>query len=267
MDAHPARRSLHIGDHGLDVGALQREVNQRLRARGQDSYVTGAADGAFGVKTARACSRALFLMGTLEGTWRAARVENGGHVSVGAQRVIRHPGVRSERQLAAAKVRMRPILEALAEQAKVDREHARLGLATAAARLALAHAPEVHYTQLAARWEGIAKRLVAAQGQFPRYADCSSFYTWCLWQLLREGPDVVNAANWTGGYTGTLLAHGQRSDPREGTAALYGTRGTTGKHVAYCISPTKVISHGSEGGPYLLDLHYRNDLMDVRTYV
>jgi hypothetical protein len=39
----------------------------------------------------------------------------------------------------------------------------------------------------------------------------SSFATWCLWNglALRFGlGDIVNAAGWTAGYTGTMLEHG-----------------------------------------------------------
>jgi hypothetical protein len=80
-----------------------------------------------------------------------------------------------------------------------------------AARLGLARAPSLHYTQGPRRWEGIADHLKAWKGQCPHYADCSAFATWVLWNALDHfhSRDIVNGAKWQGGYTGTLLAHGR----------------------------------------------------------
>lgn len=136
-----------------------------------------------------------------------------------------------------------------------------------AAYLGLRHAKAVHYTQGPRRWEGIAKNMRAWRGQYPKYADCSSFATWVLWQGLGHFHvrDVVNGANWTAGYTGTQLSHGKlvrhERNIKHGDLALYDG------HVAICVGGGKVISHGSEGGPYLLALHYRSDLIEVRRYI
>ena len=265
-------RSLSLGSRGEDVRQLQAATDRRLEARGQDEYKVGAHDGDFGRNTARGVSRAAYLLGALDVTWEAARVDHGGHVSIGLQRMIRNPGRRTPEQLGRARNR----LEHVRADAPSPGAHG-ISLATRAARLALAHAPEVHYTQDRPdevrrqgglrRWEGINGHMLASRGRFPRYADCSSFYTWCLWQLLGDGPDVVNGSGWRGGYTGTLLAHGRRADVDvEGAAVLYGVRGSTGKHVAYSLGNGQVISHGSEGGPYLLPYNYRSDVMAVRAY-
>lgn len=142
-----------------------------------------------------------------------------------------------------------------------------------AARVGLDHAPELHYTQGASRWQGIDLRRKAWKGQYPTYADCSSFATWCLWNGLSHYGvrDTVNGLFWKAGYTGTMLAHGKVVVHEEnilvGDLALYGIPGTTGKHVAICIGGGKVISHGSEGGPYLLPIRYRSDLICVRRYI
>lgn len=146
-------------------------------------------------------------------------------------------------------------------------------LAMQAAFLALRHAPDVHYTQTLRRWDGINQNLKAWRGEYPRYADCSSFATWCLWNGLDHYGvrDTVNGLNWKAGYTGTMLDHGKpvvhESNIMRGDLALYGTPGTSGKHVAICIGGGLVISHGSEGGPYKLSMHYRSDLMQVRRYI
>lgn len=255
-------RQIHVGTKGDDVTALQGATDRRLKARGQYDYLVGDHDGDAGPKTFRGVRRAAFLLGASTRTVEDLR--NLHPITVGVQRMIEHPGRRSERQLHDAAQRMAHASRQKAHEAAVSHG---IGLATAAARLALAHAPEVHYTQDARRWEGIEKGLHASRGQFPHYADCSAFYTWCLWQTLGDGPDVVNGADWKGGYTGTLLTHGRPvGEGHVGAAVLYGRRGTTGEHVAYNLGNGTVISHGSEGGPYLLPMRYRSDLMAIRAY-
>jgi cell wall-associated NlpC family hydrolase len=140
-----------------------------------------------------------------------------------------------------------------------------------AARLGLARAPSLHYTQGARRWEGIADHLKAWKGQCPHYADCSAFATWVLWNGLDHYglKDIVNGANWQGGYTGTQLAHGRvvTRGKKPLDLVLYGRPGTTGEHVAVYVGNGKVISHGSEKGPYLLPWNYRPDVIETRRYI
>jgi hypothetical protein len=150
--------------------------------------------------------------------------------------------------------------------------------AIAAALLALHHAPQVHYTQAAPRWEGINKRLNARLGQFPKNADCSSFATWCLWNALHIGfglGDLVNGAQWTGGFTGTMLSHGKRVQDvgrvQRADCVIYGNSGT-GEHTAIVVGRAKngtpmVVSHGSERGPFFLPYNYRRDIMQIRRYI
>lgn len=141
-----------------------------------------------------------------------------------------------------------------------------------AAVLALAHAPQVHYSQGPKRWEGINKHLVATHGAYPSYADCSSFATWCLWNgmfIPFAIHDVVNGARWQAGYTGTMYRHGKmvvhESNIKWGDLALYGA--APGHHVAVCVGGGEVISHGSEGAPFRLPLHYRSDLHQIRRFI
>lgn len=143
--------------------------------------------------------------------------------------------------------------------------------AVQAAILALHHAPDVHYTQKGDRWQGINKKLVAAKGQFPKYADCSSFVTWCIWNGLFVPfgvRDTVNGAHWKWGYTGTMLEHGKivrhRENVQGGDAALYSGHGG---HTALCVGGGQVISFGSEAGPFLLPIDYRSDLIEIRRYI
>jgi cell wall-associated NlpC family hydrolase len=146
--------------------------------------------------------------------------------------------------------------------------------AVAAAILGLAHAPAIHYTQSARRWEGIADTRYAARGEYPNYADCSAFVTWCLWNGLYvpfKVRDTVNGENWKAGYTGTMLGHGKPVQHPEnmirGDAVIYGAHGSTGRHTALYIGGGLVISHGSEGGPYKLRWDYRSDVQSVRRYI
>lgn len=151
------------------------------------------------------------------------------------------------------------------------RERAR-DLATRAAILGLQHAPSVHYTQGTKRWEGITKHLKAWRGEYPKYADCSAFATWCLWNGLDHYGvrDTVNGQDWKAGYTGTMLKHGKpvahESNVLRGDLAIYGTA-WPGEHVAFCIGGGLVISHGSEAGPFKLPLHYRSDLLEIRRFI
>lgn len=254
-------REFRVGMEGADVERFQRALVRRLRARGEDGRADRiVADGEVGPVTASAAKRALYLLGVRPESYNRA---GHGHISEAAQRLVIDPSRRNPDQLERARKRM----AAKKRHDQVSAGAKGVKVCTVAAKLALEHAPEVHYTQGGLRWQGINRKDIAAQGDFPNYADCSSFYTWCLWQLLKDGPDVVNGADWQAGYTGTLLTHGRRlNGDVEGAAALYGN-GWPGKHVAYCLGNGMVISHGSEGGPYLLPLHYRSDLMEIRAYL
>jgi cell wall-associated NlpC family hydrolase len=132
--------------------------------------------------------------------------------------------------------------------------------------------PALHYTQTGRRWDGINKGLKAWKGQFPNYADCSSFATWCLWNGLDHFGvrDVVNGANWKAGYTGTILNHGKlvkkQSNWMRGDLIVYGN-GFPGEHVAIYIGDGLVISHGSEPAPVKVRWNYRGDFMQCRRFI
>lgn len=139
-----------------------------------------------------------------------------------------------------------------------------------AAVLGLHHAPQIHYTQSAARWQGIAEHKVAIHDQYPTEADCSAFAAWVLWNALYitfKHTDTVNGQRWEAGYTGTLLEHGRSVDaPIPGDLVIYGT-GFPGEHVACYTGGGLVVSHGSEAGPLLLPVHYRPDVLSYRRYI
>ena len=145
-------------------------------------------------------------------------------------------------------------------------------LAVAAALLSVRHAPAIHYTQGGLRWQGIDRELKAYRGEYPNYGDCSAMATWWLWNGLDHYGvrDVVNMQNWNWGYTGTQLRCGKRVvhkwNWRRCYLFSYGA-GWPDKHVAMYIGGGKVVSHGSEAGPFILPWNYRGDLMEVRRYI
>jgi cell wall-associated NlpC family hydrolase len=153
-----------------------------------------------------------------------------------------------------------------------------------AAMLAVDHRDAIHYTEDTAaeltkqggvrhRWDGIQHGRRSKNGQFLLWGDCSSFVTWCYWDALggpQAGPDICNGSSWTGGYTGTLIAHGRQvseADARPGDLLLYGPSTSNTAHVTLWVAPGKVASHGGEAGPRILAPHYRNDLLQLRRYI
>jgi cell wall-associated NlpC family hydrolase len=98
-----------------------------------------------------------------------------------------------------------------------------------------------------------------------------------MWDALggpNAGPDVVNGQQWRAGYTGTMKQNGRRlpgSVAQQLAAAMPGDLvhygDGTGKHVTIVVGPNRVVSHGSEGGPYLVAPDYRNDITEVRRYI
>jgi cell wall-associated NlpC family hydrolase len=149
--------------------------------------------------------------------------------------------------------------------------------AVRAAMLGHRHRDAILYSQHPVkRWEGIAKRLRAGEGEFPRFADCSSYVTWCLWDALggpNAGRDIVNGSNWTAGYTGTQLGHGREvpiNRAQIGDLAFYGPSRGNINHVTIVVAPGRVVSHGQDSGPLLVPIDYTRpggSLKLVRRYL
>jgi hypothetical protein len=134
---------------------------------------------------------------------------------------------------------------------------------------------KVHYSQRSDRWVGINSHLTILKGQYPKTCDCSSTATWMLWDAMHRPygvRDLVNGANWTAGYTGTMFTRGKRvvhdENLKIGDLIFYGNQGGgIPEHVAMYIGGGCVFSHGSEGGPYILKLDYRSDRRMSRRYI
>jgi cell wall-associated NlpC family hydrolase len=180
-----------------------------------------------------------------------------------------------ERKAAKAKARLRREQVEFAEAVLARRAKPKTTArerAVRAAMLGVNNCSAINYTQGPARWEGINGGLRAHRGQYPRNADCSSFVTWCIWDALggaKAGGDIVNGANWTAGYTGTQCSHGKvvpLSRAQPGDLVFYAGSNGVVNHVAMLVAPGRVVSHGSQPGPMLLDATYR-PVKEVRSYL
>jgi cell wall-associated NlpC family hydrolase len=180
----------------------------------------------------------------------------------------------AERKAAQARVKLRRQQVADAKRVIERHEVAKSTVrerVVRAAMLGYKHAPQIDYSQSPSRWQGIARKKRAHRGEFPTVADCSSFATWCIWDALggpSAGPDIVNGSSWTAGYTGTQTSHGRQvplSRARPGDLAFYANSSGI-NHVAIVVAPGRVVSHGSPGGPYLVDIAYR-EVAQVRSYL
>jgi cell wall-associated NlpC family hydrolase len=147
-------------------------------------------------------------------------------------------------------------------------------LGVRAAMLAYRNRQLIHYSQGPERWQGIERHLRSYRGEFPTEADCSAFVTWVLWDatLRWHPPDFVNGQRWRAGHTGTLDDKGVRvglANLRPLDLVFYGDEGWRPGHVAIVVDSRHdlVVSHGSEGGPYLLPVNYRSDIHSARRYL
>lgn len=123
----------------------------------------------------------------------------------------------------------------------------------------------IHYTESGLRMYGVRNHIKPPQ--VTRWEDCSSFATWCYW--VAGAPDP-NGLGYNGqGFTGTLIQHGTRvTHPSlsPGDLIFFGHQ-TIPSHVAIYIGSNRIVSHGSEGGPYLLPWNYRSDIHSMRSYI
>lgn len=128
----------------------------------------------------------------------------------------------------------------------------------------------MHYTQSSLRMS-IVRHKWRPPFTTVLFEDCSSFVTACYW--LAGLPDPNDLGYNGQGYTGTLAQHGKPvtlAKARQGDLVFYGP-GAPWHHVAIISDATgparHVYSHGHEGGPFLVDLDYRSDRGEIRTYL
>jgi len=124
-DDPSVHRALVVVDppmQGRDVANLQRAARARLEARGFDDDIVVPNHGKFTPATAFACIVAEHFLGLRSATY-LMRDEHGHRVvTEGAQRILRHPDERDDKQLARAKTRQAHVKQSPAFFAKLAAE-------------------------------------------------------------------------------------------------------------------------------------------------
>lgn len=149
-----------------------------------------------------------------------------------------------------------------------------------AAKIMVRHKAEIHYSQKANRQVGVRARMSILDGHFPKTCDCSSTAWWMLWDAMGRNYGVDDIVCRTGPYwdpngvvyTGSMYTHGKAvvhdENLKIGDLIFYGDQGGgIPEHVAVSVGGRVVFSHGSEGGPYFLDLDYRSDRRMSRRFI
>lgn len=114
------------------------------------------------------------------------------------------------------------------------------------------HGASVHYQQ---------RRPMPLSWDFPIWTDCSGYATLCYYKAGAPDPNGLQYSGY--GFTGSMWVHGNRvATPSLGDLVFY----YNPDHVATYVGGGKVISFGSEYGPYFLDAHYRY-VGQYRSYV
>jgi hypothetical protein len=96
-------RVLHHGARSDSARELQAATNRRLRARDLEALVV-EEDGIIGHKTLESVRKVAWALGALSETYSA--VTEKGEISVGVQRMIRNPGLRTDAQRERGRIRM-----------------------------------------------------------------------------------------------------------------------------------------------------------------
>jgi len=143
------------------------------------------------------------------------------------------------------------------------------------------HEAPLHYSQDSAkRWDWRQGKVIE-HVKLPTYMDCSSFGTYCIWRAS-GGEDKFDPSGSNGFHWGNSTsiynhakAHGRlvpMAEARRGDLVVW-----PGKHVSVLIAGPRhlglkasVASHGSESGPYRLDVEDELSLGKpyfVRTWV
>jgi hypothetical protein len=127
------------------------------------------------------------------------------------------------------------------------------------------HRWNMYYTMGPLRMQGVNRHMQPPQ--YPTWADCSAYATWCYWVAGAPDPNG-RRFNYNGqGYTGTQVVNGMRVFvPQVGDLAFYG-HGWPYTHVTICIGNGRCISMGSSAGPLLLPVLYRPDFSQYRSYL
>jgi hypothetical protein len=117
------------------------------------------------------------------------------------------------------------------------------------------------------RMQGVRDALLPAD--HPIFEDCSSGFTWLCY--VAGIPDPNNLGYNGTGFTGTMVGHGRQvKEPDIGDAVFYKDPGggSAPGHVAMFLGDDRVWSHGSEDGPFIVDVHgHGTPIHSIRSYV
>lgn len=227
----PLPRPLHYGLKGRDVWAVQRTLHQigiRPQKKSTGFYGHLTEDQMREYKT------------------RHDLPHTGGYGKLAHQHLY-------PRMDGYAQLRMKQAYEELHQESTIDKI-VRIAL------YAYSQRDVIHYSQ------DFARRMsdFGPPPNVPNYTDCSGLATWVY--KCAGAPDP-NGFGYNGyGYTGTMTAHGTKvslASLRKGDLIFYGFPVS---HVAIYIGGGRVVSHGSEPGPLLLNMYYRSDVNHARRY-
>lgn len=258
-------RVLNNGDHGSDVGQLQRAINRRLVARSARNHAVHV-DNAFGAKTRAAMVTAAYLLGADKKTYDGMR---SGSITPAEQAFIKNPGRRSASELANAKKRL------AAHVLAVKQQHAAAKAASASRQKIVAEAKKAaaSYRKAPGAYHyfagGIANTVYLKPTPRTWRSDCSQFAA-----SVYKGAGLPSPASvshqWASTFT-MVKAPGvkfvDRAHRKPGMLGMYGSR-TAPHHVEIFVGEPDVefIGHGSPpidsltpGQPdYYLDFPFLN---------
>src|ERR1700752_518069 len=146
------------------------------------------------------------------------------------------------------------------------------------ASMMVAHKDQVAYSQGGNRMVGVRRKLSIVKGKYPHTCDCSSTAYWMHFDAVHRPFGIRDLLCHAGGnpnatiYTGTMYRNGKPvqhdSNLKIGDLIFYGDPGGgIPEHVAVYIGGGKVFSHGSMGGPYILNMYYRPDRRMAKRYI
>lgn len=230
---------LHKGGKSEAARQLQAAMNRRLKARDLSDYVV-PEDGIIGNKTLLSARKAAWALGARKSTYD--HITKSGEISVGVQRMIRNPGLRSGDQISEGAIRV-ATMQAARKKAAADaasvtghRESIRRFAEQAAANY---RRDPFAYHYLAG---GIANLIFLAPSPRTYRSDCSQFGAAIYHAAGLPSPGGKVAHAFTSTYSmataGTYTEH-----PHMGDLGMYGSRWAPHHVEVYLV--THFIGHGT----------------------
>lgn len=173
---------------------------------------------------------------------------------------------------------------ALSPALRVARKDYRAGVHACLRSFRVAYENRAHmtYTEGSSRWDGIEHDRRSIDGEYPHDCDCSACASWGGWDgllfLLKKlatpaNGDIFNGAAFRGGYTGTLVAHGEAVELGHTVPIDFILCGGTiwvPQHVVVSVGGGRVFSMGHQGDPGIYtieDFQRELGIVAVRRYI